>query len=268
MTLNELKEPFENILKNNTEELDIYTCNQIVTLLLSSSSSYEKNLYTSYLLCKAWHLLQKIYYCNNNADLSCEECYDIFIQTFHYVIQNHVWDNVESSLYMDKDAFIKAMAVTIQCRKKNFIEAKFKHKRVLNNNIISLDNLYEDYGEGYFTSVEEAEYDFDEDLIKNRISFYFKNRCYLTSFILEGILYNNVFTNFNTLDLRKLRKYLRNIDENFCRYFASKYDLKYNEVKNSLLTFDVNNQSLFDKKIHNSFITLKHDVIIKQALNL
>lgn len=268
MTLSELKEPFENNYKINKTKLDKYSCNEIAELYLSSSSLEDKNAYTSFLLCNAWNLLQRIYYVGNNAKLSCEECYDIFIQTFQYVIENHVWDNPNSTLYKDENAFMKAMAVTIQCRKKNYIESKFKQKRIINNNIISLDSLYDDYVDGYFTQTEEPEYNISDYILEEKIHYYFINKCYLTAFILDGILYNNVYDEHNNLDLRKLRKYLRNINDDFCKYFSYKYNLVFDEVKNSLVTFDSDNQALFDKKINTSFITLRNDDTIKQILDI
>lgn len=268
MTLNELKEPYERCLAVNKNKLNNYSCNDIVKLLLSSSSSYEKDIYISYLVCKSWNLLQKIYYVNNNANLSSEECYDIFTQTLHYVIKSHVWDNSESTLYKDKDAFMKAMAITIQCRKKNFINAKFKQKRILNNNILSLDSLYEDFNEGYFTNFIEEYYNLNDYLIDKQIVYYFKRKYYLASFILEGIIYYNIYDKSNNLDIRKLRKYLRNIDDDFCKYFSSKYNLSLEEVKNSLKYFKENPQDKLDKKIKLSFMYLRHNDTIKQILNI
>lgn len=268
MTLNELKEPFERNIKSSKYALDKYNCNDVVELYLSSSTIYDKNIYISFLILKAWNLLQKIYYTNNSINLTCEECYDIFIQTLNYVISKHVWDNVESSLYKDPEAFMKAMAITIQCRKKNYVNAKFKFKRVANNNYLSLDSLQEDFSEGFFTPYEERYEDIFDSLIEERIKNYFNKKKYLASFILEGILYNNIFDSNNRLDDRKLRKYLRHIDNNFCKYFASKYELNEKEVLHSLNYFKNDTQDKLDKKIQYSFITLKHDDIIKQILNI
>lgn len=271
MTLKELKEPFEENIKNYKNKLDNYSYNDIAELLVSSSSLCETdiNAYTSYLICAAWNLVQRIYYVNNNAKLSCEECYDIFIQAFYYVLENHVWTNPTSSLYNDSDAFMKAMAVTIQSRKKNFIEAKFKQKRVINNNAISLDGIYEDFPEGYFSfEYNEPDYSVTDYIIEDKIAYYFNNDCYLTAFILEGILYNNIFDADNNLDLRKLRKYLKNIDDEFCLYFSYKYNLPVQSVQTSIDMINSYSHSMLDKKIHTSFITLKNDDTIKQILDI
>lgn len=268
MTLSELKEPFEQNIKLSKYELDKYSCNDIVSLYLSSSIMQDKNVYISYLIVKSWNLLQKIYYVNNNANLSCEECYDIFIQTLNYVISKHVWDNEDSSLFEDPNAFLKAMAITIQCRKKNFINAKFKYKRVANNNYLSLDSLQEDFQEGFFTPYEETYDELVDSIIEKRIKYYFEKKKYISAFILEGILFYNLFDDNNDLDIKKLRKYLRHLDNNFCTYFSTKYLLNEKEVLHSLNYFKYDTQDKLDKKIQQSFITLKNDDIISKILNV
>lgn len=264
MTLNEIKEPFERIDKKT---LDEYGCNKVVELYLSSFSDIEKNRYISYLICKSWNLVNNIYYKNNKMKLTSEECYDIFIQALQYVISNHVWTNEESTLYQDEDAFMKAMAITIESRKKNYIHSKFRQKRVANMMSYSLDSLEEDFQEGYFSQAEPENYDIITEQVEKRIKFYFGRKHYLAAFILEAIIFNNVFTSENELDDRKLRKILRNIDENFCKKFAEKYSLNVNEVKHSLVYFSQDNQEKLDAKIRYAFLLLKQDDIIKQILD-
>ena len=264
MILSELKEPYERIDKS---KLDKYNCNEVAELYLSSSSIMEKNECISFLVCETWNLLQKIYYQNNNNILTAEECYDIFIQTLHYVITSHVWTKPESSLYNDDKAFAKAMAITIQSRRKNYLKAKFTQKRVVNNSKISLDSLEEDFQEGYFSNYEDDYSDMCTSKINRVIKDLFERKDYVTAFILEAVMYNNIFTDEHNLDLRKLRKHLRNIDEDFCEFFAAKHDLNLQEVKHSLIYFKDNTQDKLDSKIGSAFTKLQNDDIIKQILN-
>ena len=264
MTLNELKEPYES---NRDKKLDKYSCTEVADKYLSSSSVMEKNSCISYLICESWNLLNKIYYQNNNNILSIEECYDIYIQTLHYVLSTHPWTKEESSLHEDDKAFEKAMAITIQSRRKNFLAAKFRQKRVANTGSISLDGLEEDFQDGFFSPHEDDYSEMEMPLVNQRIKKLFEEKKYLASFILEAILYNNVFTDEHELDMRKLRKYLRNIDHEFCRYFTDKYKLNLEEVEHSLIYFKDNPQDKLDAKIQYAFIILKNDDIIKQILN-
>ena len=259
MTSNELKKPYERLYNS---KLDKYTCTEVAELYLSSSSIMEKNEYISYLVCNSWNLLQKIYYTNNNNILTVEECYDIFIQTLHYVIKSHAWTRPDSSLHNDKKAFEKAMAITIQSRRKNYLKAKFTQKRIVNNGNLSLDSLEEDFQDGYFSNYEDDYSGTSIEKINREIS----RKNYLAAFLLEAILYNNIFTDDHELDMRKLRKHIRHIDDGFCEFFAAKHGLNINEVKHSLDYFKNSSQDKLDKKIQNAFIILRRDDIIKQIL--
>lgn len=263
MTLNELKKPYE---KNYDKKLDEYNCYEIAEMYLASSSNIEKDKYISYLICKTWNLISKIHRLNSSV-LSFEECYDIFIQTLQYVINSHPWTNKDNSLYGDDKAFEKAMSVTIQSRRKNYLKAKFTQKRVLNINNISLEGLEEDFQEGYFSSYNE---DFSELCIpevENQIAIYFKQKKYIAAFILDAIMFYNIYDCDSNFDIRKLRKYLRHIDNNFCKYFAKKYSLNEKEVIHSLSYFKDKNQSELDTKIALAFINLKQNESIKSILN-
>ena len=264
MTLNDLKSQYEKI---DISELDKYNCNEVADKYLSSSSIAEKNKCISFLICNSWNLLQKIYYQNNNNILTVEDCYDIFIQTLHYVIKMHVWTNPSSTLYNDSKAFMKAMAITIQSRRKNFLKAKYRQKRIVNSTNFSLDSMEEDFQEGYFSSYEDKYFDNSMIRINHKIKELFKKKNYVTSFVLEAIIYNDIFNEDCELDIRKLRKYLRNIDTDFCIFFAKKYELNLTEVKHSLNYFKNDIQNKLDLKINNAFINLKNDDTIKNILN-
>ena len=267
MILKELKKPYESIISSCKDDFGNCSCEQIVSFLLSESSVYKINLYTSILLVRAWHILQNMYYSSNNARLSCEECYDIFIHSFYYVVYHHVWDRPESTLYGDDSAFLKALSVASQSRKVNYICAKFKKKRVVNNNIITFGDVTEIINSNELVYLEEFGKDNFEDIINERISYYANQGCILTAIILEGILYNNLFDDNDDFDVRKLRKYLRNIDDNFCKSFSKRYHIEYDYLVNNVNFKDYSFQE-FDKKIKTSFITLKCDDIIKLMLDM
>ena len=264
MTLNDLKKQFEII---NTEELDRYSNTEIAGKYLSSSSIMERNKYISYLICQSWNLLQKIYYTNNNGVLSEEDCYDIFMQTLHYVLNSHVWTNKKSTLYEDDKAFDKAMAITIQSRRKNFLKAKFRQKRIINSTNYSLDSLEENYTDGYFTSNEDH-YLIDDiyEQIKDEILYYIRYNLYLTALILESIIYGDMYDDEGNFNHRKLKKHLKNLSPEFKEYFKKKYSISNkdfdNETDFSKLSFNE-----FEDKIKKSFTTLKYNDKIQMILD-
>lgn len=264
MTLDELKKPYEKNFNHNLKnKLDT----ELVDMYLSTNySNVEKDQCIANLICNSWYLLQRMYY-KNQANLSMEDCYDIFIQTFHYVVGHHVWDKETSSLYQDKEAFIKAMAITLECRRKNFLKAKFRDKRILNAGSLSLDELEEVFSDGYFSAVDfEEPTDAIDKSIEERISYYLQHKCYLPALILEAVLYNNVYDSEGNFDYRRLKKYLRNLTPEFKSYIIEKYGGNLDELNEVSNYNDMTVQRL-DNLIRYSFMTLRHDKVIQKILN-
>lgn len=262
MNLKELKKPFET---NFSKDLSKYNNNELVGMYLSTNSSIEKNKIVSNLMCESWGILQSLYY-HNSKILSEEDCYEIFLQAFNYVVENHVWDNPGSTLYNDELAFMKAMSITVESRRKNFLKAKFRDKRIADTGAISLDKLEEDWTDGYFTQTENQFSQNHDDIVTARIKYYVEHELYLTALILEGIIYNNVFDEADNFDMRKLRKYLRNITTDFRKYFSNKYGCDLAKLTKATQFSDYTQHKL-DMCIISSFTTLKYDDIIKRILD-
>lgn len=263
LTLNELKSPYETLVKVNKIDLKSIEPQDIVDKYYEDEE--HRDLYISILVCKSWNSLQSLYYKHNEFKLSAEECYDIFIQTLYYVVKSRAWKKEDSTLFEDENAFLKAMNVTIGCRKKNYVHAQHRQKRVANYNSLSLDGVSEECSEGYFTPYEDNVC-LEENNINNTITFYFKKKDYITAFILESIINFNVFTIDNDLDIRKLRKYLRHLDLDFCHLFSKKYKLNEKEVIHSLTYFKELPQNKLDENIEKSFTKLRKNDIIKKVV--
>ena len=264
MGLNDLKQQFENI---DTMELDNYSCTEVANMYLSNSYTIDQNKFISYLICNTWNLLQKIFYTNNNNVLSEEDCYDIFIQALHYVLHTHPWTNEKSTLYNDEKAFEKAMAITVSSRRKNFLKAKFRQKRIINSTNFSLDSLEEDFTDGYFSSQEDTVLEDSKKpdttkLIEDEIKKYCEYGLYLTALILESIIHGNTYNDDGEFDERRLRKILRNLSPEFKLYFVQKYGCDAEDFANNTNYSEMSFNDL-DTKIWNSFTTLKHSDIIK-----
>lgn len=267
MGISELKKQFEMI---DTKELEKYSCTEVADMYLSNSSAISQNKFISYLVCKNWNLLQRIYYTNNTV-LSEEDCYDIFIQTLHYVLKMHVWTNEESSLYQDEQAFEKAMAITIQSRRKNFLKAKFRQKRIVNSTNFSLDSMEEDFQDGYFSYqednlLEESKVKDTTVLVEEEIERLCEYGLYLTALILESVMHKNMYDEEGNFNMRKLKKNLKNLSPEFRLYFVQKYNL---DAEDFTRNTDYSEMSFVDleNKIRNSFTTLRYSDIIRKILN-
>ena len=266
MELKELKKPYSEILKYNAIDLNKIDSIDICNKYFDAKTEKEKNLYTSILVCLAWPSLTRIYYKPCGYRLSAEDCYDIFMESFSYIMSKHVWTDENSSLYKDKDAFKKAMNICIESRRKNFLNALFKDKRIANSTSASLDDMEEDFQEGFF-SFHEDTYDLYHEPLKEQTIYLFKHKNYLSAIILDAILNYNIFSDIDgTLDYRKLRKYLNQFDEFNCKRFSDIYNLSEDEVKNSLKYFKNLSVGKLTEKIDQSLIILRNDNIINKVI--
>lgn len=266
MTLKELKVPFQNIVDNADAAILSYGCNDIADMYNNTSDAQERNLYVSILICRAWNILQNMFY-KDNAGLSEEECYDIFLETISLVLEKSVWHDENSSIYQDEDAFLKAMNTAARCARINYVIAQHRQKRMANCNALSLDGLNENCSDGYFTPYDEDPLNSDSYIVEE-IQNYFKRKDYLTSFVLDAIINLNVYSNDNDLDMRKLRKHLRSMGNNFMKKFASRYNLNFDEVKYSKSYFSHLSQANMDKQIYSSLYKLRNNKAIREGVSV
>lgn len=263
MTLNELKAPFESMLK--TIDFDTSDLNSLATNYNTYQDEDKKNKVAAVLICASWPSLCSIYFNQAKTNLSVEECFDIFLDAFSYVVDRHVWDNKDSSLYKDKNGFVKAMSTCIKSRKLNYIIAQYRQKRIANYTALSIDLLNEIFQEGYFNYYDNS-YISNENEIKNIVVYFFNSKKYLWAFIVDAILNFDVFSNDYILDLRKVHKHIRHIDTAFCDNFAITYNLDNSEVNYCLKYFQNLPNYKLDSSLKRCLQELKSNDIILNIL--
>lgn len=243
MTLKEIKRPFEQIIESNGLNLKEININNIITKYKESGCS--DSICLSILFHEAWPALDSIYYNQRGGlILSAEECYDIFVDTFQYIIKSSPWENKDHKLYGEEKAFLRAMRTCIKHRKLNYLDAQFKQKRVANTGAISMDYLNEEFQEGYFFDTVDEDFDGITVDSKALVAEWFNKKKYLHAFIFDLILHDNVF-NDNQFSIKKLRLALRHIEDKYIIYFSSMYNLNKEEVKYSLKYFiNLSNENL------------------------
>lgn len=266
MTLFELKQPFKDIYKSANIEYINLSSEELVDLLDNSLSGDEKNQITGILIYRSWQSLVNIFYKQQNKSLSEEECYDIFLEAFSYVISTKPWKKDDNSLNNEKDAFIRAMMQCTMSRKVNYIIAQHRQKRILNCNTMSIEALQEDFQDGYFTPYYDVHIDTGKGTVYSLIKHLFNSKQYLNSFILDAILTVDIYNDKNELDIRKLRKYLRSLGESDCKYFSDIYLVNLDEVEYSLKYFQDLSTEKLTNKINECLMALKENSIIKEAI--
>lgn len=263
MELKELKAPYEQLMPVDAIELNL---NDVADEYLVSSDPHRRDQLFSTLVCRTWVALETIYFQNKN-NVSVEDCYDAYLDAIQYVLRKQVWHNSDSTLYNDPDAFIKAVRVTAKHRRDNYVVSQFKHKRMANTYAVSMDQLEEDFSEGYFTDkVFIDKQSLIESRVQEVIKSLFTQKKYLDAYILDAIIFNDVFATVNyitSFSYKKMRKCLRHLN---CERFAEAYNVSEAEVRYSLKYFEKYSNKILDEKIEKCLSSWKNDPIIKQAL--
>lgn len=270
MTLSELKEPFRLIYDNCDKDLKNKSSEELIDIINNKSYNHpedENDIY-GLLIFRSWRALINILYKQKNTSLSVEECYCIYLDALEYVIETTPWKNEDNSLYGDNSAFIKAMMQCTHSRKVNYVIAQHRQKRILNCNALSIDALNDDFKEGYFSRYHDSYSDTGKGSLHELIRELFNDGDYLYSFILDAVLNLDIFDTTHNLDYRKLRKYLRDINEAECANFSTSYNININEVNESLKSFQDLPTNKLTNEINRCMMMLKHNHTIKEVLNV
>ena len=257
--MNELKEiklNYLNLVKGN-ELLDVPILD-IANKYIVEVDSYKKDIYAAVLILYCWPALERLYYKQNKKVLSLTDCYDIFMDSFLYVMEKHVWTDENNSLYNDEDAILKAMYVLVDSRRKNYFISQNRQKRVVNQYPVSLDSLSEEFQEGYFSPMVEK-YNFDRGWEKEFVVSLWEQKKYIAAVIFDIIITLNVVTN-EEVDFKKIKKYLKNLPEKYYNAFIHKYNLVdkdlviYNKYikavdENRIYTYITNTMAEFKESI-------------------
>ena len=141
------------------------------------------------LIYKFWNVISHNYYNQGQKKImSFEDCYDYTVDAIMYVLENHVWDNPDSSLYQDPNAPEKAINVRIVSYRNNFLIHEFRDKRALNTIAFSLDNLIESALGDEYTPKLEYVYNYLREDMNNLIIKLFNERQYIKCVILYYLI--------------------------------------------------------------------------------
>lgn len=206
MLLKDNKKIYLSLVKDFNEEI---TTREIIDTI-EHVDKQRKEIYTALLILEAWPCVTRMYHRNNNAELTEEECYDIFLDSFFYLLDRKPWSKKSNKLYKDEDAFIKAMNTCCESRKKNYINSKFRDKRFVNYKTMSLDKMQEDYFADYLMEDKNKvnPYFILDDVIKSFIN----NYQFIEALVLDIIVSYNIF-NDGSFSYIRLKKMIRDFDD-------------------------------------------------------
>lgn len=219
--LEKLKEPYMSLVSNIN--ISDYSMLEVADKYTKETDKLQKDVYTSMLIIYCWPALEKLYYNQNVKLLSLTDCYDIFMDSFFYVMDKKVWKNPNNILYNDKDAILKAMYVLVESRRKNYFVSQNRQKRIVNQYPMSLDSLSKDFQDGYFSSITEK-YNFDRGWEEKFINSLWQEKRYIAAIVFDIIITFNVFED-NKLNIKKIKKYLKHLSRDYYSDFLKRYDI-------------------------------------------
>ena len=204
-----------------------------------SGESDKYHGYLSALMVRYWHLIKSNYKQGKGA-YSEDECYNWLVDSILGTIKSESWLNPKSSLYNDPLAPDKSINVRMKSHRQGFYQWSNCKKRsgdfTINN---SYEHLYDIAGDSAFPRVDGSYHD-ETSLMdaSNYIVREFKNKNYVSSFILHSILHENVFdlvkddngTPHFEFSKKRLYSSIWNIDEDYKREFTNTYKISKDDV--------------------------------------
>ena len=264
MSNSELSEIKKNYIALS-KHLDVskYTMLEIADKYINETDEFKKDVYAAVLILHCWPALEKLYYKQQVKVLSQNDCYDIFMDSFLYVIEKQVWKNESNKLYNDKDAILKAMHVVVESRRKNYFVAQNRQKRYVNQCPVSLDVLSEDFQDGYFSSITET-YNFDRGWDKLFVKNLWLSKRYISAIIFDILMNLNVF-DVDEVDYKKIKKHVKHISKEQYKKFLKRYDI----IDNDLIIYNKYIKNIEENMIYthiiNSFNSFKSDLNLKHV---
>ena len=190
------------------------------------------------IICRYWGYSGRLYIqCNHHVTF--EQCYDVLIDTIDYVLDKHVWDDPDSSLYQDKTGPDKAFHIVLKRQLGILMASLNANKRRANFNYLSIDELkdkYNDAADGLFNYYSKN----SEDEI-TMVEF-IKKHTPLQIIILDLIC----FSQWNTMN--NIVADIRNLDMEMADHYWNIYELPKEELEKIVNTKYTNKQLLSEIK--------------------
>ena len=223
------------------------------------------NAYFSALLYKYWNLIPKFHAQSYNV-AEPEEVYNWLVDSISYALKHRRWTDKDSNIYQDNTGPDKVINRRMKCARLTYYQFLNRKKRKQDFDTLSLDQLQEDHNDNLDLidpndSLNDASIDLKEFI---RECFYKKD--YFLAFLLNIICTESVFDN-HKFNYKKVVKYLKKIDETYCKGFAYLYDIDEALVLSTLKYFNKNSTNYLMQKIEYYMGILSHSQPFMEVLN-
>ena len=248
------------------------TKNELCRLCVANEDNPElHNAYFAAIQFKYWNLISK-YYTSCNGLVDAETCRDWLIDTILYALEHRRWEDEDSSIFNDPNGPDKAINTKMKCMKINQYQYSNRKKRKEAYGVVSLDELTEKFNDSN-NGLLDTDSDKERQAIDVReyIKKIFLKKDYFLAYMLDAILNANVFddvkgSNTSIFSPKRLSKFLRNLDDDYCQQFADRYDVNIDTALHSLVYFQKLNTRKVHRKIEYSLQKLRHDEVLLDLL--
>jgi hypothetical protein len=197
----------------------------------------KSEAYLCAIIVRYWHLVSS-YYAKGKGAYTVEDVHDWLLDVIHFALKDRPWvQGSGNRLEGDKNGPDKYVNVCLKSRILGFYQWSNAAKRQQSFTEYSLEKAMEDSGDSKLPEFDDSKnIDFFIDLRKY-IRNEFKNKNYMHSFLVDGIINapviehtkeeDGIYTQFNK---KKLSKHIRLMDDSYCKTFARMYGLSEEEV--------------------------------------
>ena len=251
--LEENKQLYKEVADNVIPDWEKINKNELIRLASKCENKRLKDGYFSAIMLKYWNKIDSYYY-KCRLVTTPEDIHQWLSDAILYAIERTPWEDPSMNIYEDPNGPDKVINRIVESTRLTFYQQLNRYKRKINSNLMSLDSLSDDYKD-LFSPIYRDNYDFEvhEFIIKS-----FNKQDYLLSFIIDAIIYEDVFK--GGIEIRKVIHHLKRLDDTFAKNFAERYNLDYEKVKESLQYVVKLSPLMLRKKIHYNLIKLKEEL--------
>lgn len=215
--------------------------NEVIQKYVDTEEQQQKDGYLSAIMCKYWGSINRCYN-KVSKTASVQDAYDMVVDGILYALKQKAWLDPKNKLYNDPNGPDKALNVAISSAILVYFQFSNTLKRKAQVTALSMDYLYEEFGDTVFKECHE---DFNEGsyLVSKLVKEEFAKQNYAASFIIDGAAYGDTFKFTkeesgmisSEFSKRLLMKHLKHLDTAYLSEFANRYQLNENAVKQAAL---------------------------------
>lgn len=232
-----------------------------------------QDAYFSAIMYRYWHLISKYYYMSKNV-ASPEDCYEWLEDSVYGCLKATSWNRKDSSIYNDPNGPDKVINRCMKCARLTYYQFINRKKRKDNFGLLSLEELTELFGNTVEEPLSGTKTDDNVSTwaVEEYIKKSFSKKDYFVAVMLDCILTQDVFDTVvnkdskcvnSVFNVKKLTKFVSNIDDEYVHNFATKYNIDYEDALQGMSYFRSLKSPTIKAKIQTTLERLQHDSFFK-----